>query len=464
MPRIRTSLLPILQLTLFLLTAPGSAQTTPDLTALEKAVAEELAATGTPGAAVAVVSGDRVVFAKGFGVANVETGAPVTPETVFHIGSLTKVMTAAAMVAEAAEGRLRLDAPVGEVLPGLAPRISKLTLDQLLAQTSGFRDIPGEDGLHGEDALGAFVRSFKDDDLLLEAGKAFSYSNAGYALAGYALEAAGGKPYADRMEKILFRPLGMTRTTLRPTLAMTYPLAMGHAAQEKEAPKVVRPLADDTRLWPAGYAFTTLADLSRFAIALLNDGRVDGKQALPIGVAAKLLTPHVEIPTNVFVHGAYGYGLILQDDRGLRRAEHGGELPGYIAEIRMFPERRLAVIVLDNRDGARFQKTFDAAFDLLLGPKPAAAKVDKPAIPLTTEEIASYAGTYANRWSMEIVAREGKLILKRFGAELPITKIGERRFSVTPEGGTPQEFLIVPGGDGKPEYIQMFIWVFRKTG
>ncbi len=456
--KIRMSLLLVLVL-------PGClcAQAVSDFTPLERTALEEIAATGTPGAAVAVVSGDRIVFSKGLGVANVETGAPVTPETVFRVGSLTKVLTATAVVAEAEGGRLRLGAPVGDAVPGLAPRISKLTLEQLLAQTSGLREVPGGDGLHGEEALGVFVRSLKDDDLLIEPDKAFSYSNAGYALAGYALEAAGGKPYADRMEEILFRPLGMARTTLRPMMAMTWPLAMGHAAEGKETPKVVRPLADDTRLWPAGYAFTTLSDLSRFVIAILNDGKMDGKQALPSGVAAKLLTPHVEIPTNVFVHGAYGYGLIRQDDRGLLRAEHGGELPGYDAEIRMFPERRIAVIVLNNREGIRFNKTFDAAFDLLLGPRTPAPISRPEPLPMSPAERASYTGTYANRWTMEIVEKDGGLILKRFGAELPVTKIGEHRFSVTPEGGNPQEFLIVPGADGRPAYIQMFIWVFRKT-
>jgi CubicO group peptidase (beta-lactamase class C family) len=257
----------------------------------------------------------------------------------------------------------------------------------------------------------------------------------------------------------------MARTTLRPTLAMTYPLAMGHTARGNEEPKVVRPLADDTRLWPAGYAFTTLSDLSRFVLALLNGGKVDGRQALPPGVAGKLLAPHIEISTNVFVHGSYGYGLFLQDDRGLRRAEHGGELPGLGAEIRMFPERRLAVIVLVNREGIRFNKTFEKAFDLLLGPKPAAAGASQPEpLSMTAEEMATYTGTYTNRWSVDLFVKDGRLMMRRFGAELPITRIGAHRFSVTPEGGTPQEFLIVPGANGKPEYLQMFIWVFRKTG
>lgn len=444
--------------------APATPSATPDLSALEEVARAELAETGTPGAAVAVVQGDRVVFAKGLGVANVETGAPVTPSTLFHVGSLTKLLTAAAVVSEAEAGRLRLDAPVGDVVPGLAPKLAGLTLHQLLAQTSGLMETPGEDGLHGEDALGAYVRSLKDGDLLVPPGTAFSYSNNGYALAGLALEAASGRPYADAMEKALFAPVGMARTTLRPTVAMTYPLALGHAAKEQEAPAVVRPLADDTRLWPAGYAFTSLEDLSRLVVALLNGGRVDGRQALPPGVPAKLLAPHVEIPTNVFVRGAYGYGLILQDDRGLRRAEHGGELPGYGAEIRLFPERRVGVIVLVNREGVRLNKTFDKAFDLLVGPKTPPETGAKPELPMTEAERAAVTGSYENRWPMDVFVRDGRLFLRRFGAELPVTRIGQNRYSVTPEGGRPQEFLIVPAENGRPGYMQMFIWVFRKTG
>lgn len=445
--------------------APATPPATPDLSALEEVARAELAETGTPGAAVAVVQGDRVLFAKGLGIANVETGTPVTPSTLFHVGSLTKLLTAAAVVSEVEAGRLRLDAPVGDVVPGLAPKLARLTLHQLLSQTSGLKETPGEDGLHGEEALGAYVRSLKDGDLLVPPGTAFSYSNNGYALAGLALEAASGKPYAEAMEKALFAPVGMTRTTLRPTVAMTYPLAMGHAARGQEAPEVVRPLADDTRLWPAGYAFTNLEDVSRFVIALLNGGRVNGRQALPPGAAAKLLAPHVEIPTNVFVRGAYGYGLFLQDDRGLRRAEHGGELPGYGAEIRLFPERQVGVIVLVNREGVRLNKTFDKAFDLLVGPTSTAKTRTAPELPMTETERTAVAGTYENRWPMDVFVRDSRLFLRRFGAELPVTRIGKNRYSVTPpDGGKPQEFLIVPAENGQPGYIQMFIWVFRKTG
>jgi hypothetical protein len=180
-------------------------------------------------------------------------------------------------------------------------------------------------------------------------------------------------------------------------------------------------------------------------------------------VAAQLLTPHVPIPTNVFKNGAYGYGFFLQDDRGMRRAEHGGELPGYGAEIRMFPERRVAVIVLMNRDVVRFNKTFDKAFDLLLGPKPKEEPPPPPAeLKMTPEEMAEYAGHYVNHWPVDLYVNDGQLFLSRKEGPLPVIKIGEHRFRVTPKEGRPQEFLIFPATADRPGYIQMFIWVYRK--
>lgn len=315
---------------------PASAQQRKiDFAELEKAALVELQETSTPGAAVAVIKGDRVVFAKGLGVANVETGAPVTLETLFHIGSVTKMFTAAALVSLSEQGKINLDAPIGNYANGLSPKLARVAAHNLLSQTSGLKDVPGDYGLHDETALGDFARSLKDDDLLIENGRAFSYSNAGYAVAGYLIEQVSGKPYADQINESLFKPLGMSRTTLRPTVAMTYPLAMGHTARGQEKPSVVRPLADDTRLWPAGYIFTSLNDLTRFVIGLMRGGRLEGKQVLPAAISAKLLTPYIDVPTNIFIDGKYAYGLFSHDYHGLRMLEHGGSLPGYNSEIRL---------------------------------------------------------------------------------------------------------------------------------
>jgi CubicO group peptidase (beta-lactamase class C family) len=141
---------------------------------LERAVLDELEETNTPGAAVAVVRGDRVVYARGFGVANVETGAPVTADMLFRIGSVTKMLTAAVLVSLSEEGRIALDAPVGDWVKGLGPRLSGVTPRQLLSHTAGVIDYARVCCAHEESGLAAQLRSMKDDDYFFAApGRTF---------------------------------------------------------------------------------------------------------------------------------------------------------------------------------------------------------------------------------------------------------------------------------------------------
>jgi len=437
-----------------------AATPSPDFASLEKVVQEELRETGTPGAAVAVVSGEQIVFAKGFGVASVETGAPVGDGMLFQVGSMTKTFTAAAIVSLAEEGRLRMDAPIGTYVQGLAPRLGRLTMHQLLSQTSGLRDEGADYGSQDEAALGATIRAWTEDRLLLEPGKAFSYSNPGFSLAGLVLETIEGKPYADVIEERILKPLGMGRSTFRPTRAMTHPLAVGHSG-ERDRPHVVRPMANDTRHWPAGYLYSSIQDLARFAGAFQNEGRLEGKQVLSPAVIVKMSTPYAEFPPT-FDGGAYGYGLFMDDARGIRVAGHGGQMPGFSAEWRFVPSRRVAVIVLANREGLMFRRTVAQALEPHLPPVP--ARPGAPSVPMTTEEMTRYAGRYVGRWSMELLVKQGALFLKWGGGERPVTKIEGGRFLASREVGDPVEFRIVPGADGRPEYLQMFLWVFRREG
>lgn len=452
---------------LFLLLAlPLGAAETPDFASLEEAVRQDLAATRVPGVAVAVVSGDRVVFAKGFGVANVETGAPVTTATLFQIGSVTKLLTATTVVGLAEEGKVRLDAPIGTYVQGLAPRIAEVTLHHLLSQTAGLSDHPGEYGPHDETALAEAARGWKDDLRPIAPGLAFSYSNPGFALAGLVAQEVQGKPFADLVAERLFTPLGMTRTTFRPTMAMTWPLAAGHELEGKEKPEVVRPFADDARFWPAGSTvYTSADDLARFARAFVNGGRLEGRQVLPPPVVKSVSTPRIEIPT-LFTEGRYGYGLFLMKDQGLQVLEHAGTMTGFSALIRLQPEHRFALIVLANGSASRFPRTVETAMRLLLPVKPDAPAAPLPEVAMSQEEMARLAGTYVSRWPMEVVHRDGQLFLRRFGQELPLRRTGDRRFAVQPSGADrPQELVAGPAGpDGHPLFLQMALWVFPRTG
>jgi len=152
----------------------------PDFGPLEEAARKELNETNTPGAAIAVVRGDRIIYAKGIGLANVETGARVTPEMLFRIGSITKMFTAALLVSLTEEKGIKLSEPIGKYVKGLSPKLSVITFHQLLSGTAGLVDGAPVYGPQEQSALSRTVRSLNDEIFFLEPGKLYSYSNLGY--------------------------------------------------------------------------------------------------------------------------------------------------------------------------------------------------------------------------------------------------------------------------------------------
>lgn len=429
---------------------------------LESVAAQELKDTNTPGAAIVVVSGDQIVFSKGFGVSNVETNSPVTPDMLFRIGSLTKPFTAAAIVSLAEEGKLDLRAPVGTYVKGLSPKLGQATLHQLLSHTAGIQDGARPYGSQDEAALATTVLSWKDDLLFSDAGKIFSYSNLGFDVAGVVLEETGRKPFADQLDERLFKPLGMSSTTFRPTVAMTYPFSQGHHARGQSKPFVVRPFPNNTADLPAGFMFSSVTDLARFAVAFMNDGKIDGKQILRPEVIRKISTPYTDIPG---FSVKYGYGIRVEDYRGVKIVEHGGAIAGFGAQLRMIPEHRFAIIVLANRSGARLEKTVEKAMEMMLPLKAKIAITPKTALPMSEAEMTTYTGKYVHSAgrTIELVAGNGNLYWKRGEQLLPLNKVGDFRFLIpSPDPNELEEFVLVTGANNKVEFLHMDGRAYRK--
>ncbi len=440
-------------------------QATVDLSALHQVAADELKAGNIPGAAVAVIQGDRVIFAKGFGVASIETGTPVTPDTLFQIGSMTKTFTAAAVLTLAEEGTLKIDRPIADYVKGLSPKLSKVSTAQLLSHTAGLKDEPDEFGLHDESALSTYLKSWTDDYCLLEPGQVFSYSNSGFALAGLVMQEVGQKPFATQMTERILQPLGMARTTFRPTEAMTYPLAVGHQVKEGK-PTVVRPLADDARLWPAGTMYSSVNELARFAIAFLNEGRFEGRQILQPSVITQMSTPHASVPSFVSPPAEYGYGLFMNArNRGVRQIWHDGTMTGYLAAMRLVPEHHVAVIALSNSDSQPLSETITRALELMVPLEPRTTRVAAPTVAMADAEMQGYTGSYVqpNRWTCDVAIRDGKLWLKQFGREFELHKVGDDRFEFQPPGAPqPQTIVIKPPAASQAGYLHQYVWAFRR--
>jgi len=435
--------------------------TAADYAEIDRIVTAEMRSTTTPGAAIAIIDGEKVVFAKGFGLANVETNEPVKPEMLFRLGSTTKMFTAAALATLAEEGKLKLDEPIGRSIPGLHPRIAALTAHQLLSHTAGLTDESIMSGRHDDAALGDGIRTMDEKWFFTEPGQIYSYANPGFWIAGLACETLDGKPYADVMQARLFRPLKMERTTLRPTEAMTWPLALGHEVKQGE-PRVVRPQADNAATWPAGQIYSNVHDLSRFVIALMHGGQLNGEQLLVPAVVARLGTPYVQTPGT---KDHYGYGLTVGEERGVRVLSHGGSRLGYGSTIRMAPDHKVAVIVLTNRSGSSLPRTAQRALEIALGlPAGPVTKLPEPQPP-SEREIAELAGVYTNhRQTITLSMREGKLYGRRSGGGFsgwsgPVVKTGESRIAVSAPGNeeTPGQPLVsltvVRNAAGKPEYL-----------
>jgi CubicO group peptidase (beta-lactamase class C family) len=370
-----------------------------------------------------VVDG-RTAFARGFGTTCIEEGRPVTADTLFRIGSTTKMFTAAAVTGLAQEGKLDLHKPVGDYVKGLDPKLARATAHQLLTHTAGFNDPNASYGPHDDRALGEGLRARDGRVAFFEPGEIYSYSNIGYWLAGLLAEEVAGKPYADVVKERLLTPAGMVRSTFRPTEVMTWPFAVGHEPEGRGPPRVVRPLADNAAVWPAGQLFTTASEFARWCSVFMDDGKLDGKQALSSRVVRELSTPHVLVPGD---DRHYGYGLSVRKQDGLTWLSHTGSRLGYGSQARMCPEKKFAVIVLCNKTGLNLPRVADKAAELVLGIKaPATESGERKSLPLNEADLKRFAGKYSNGLTtIELVARDGKLFGSLGG---DVTRTGESSF------------------------------------
>jgi len=252
-------------------------------------------------------------------------------------------------------------------------------------------------------------------------------------------------------------PLGMKRTTLRPMVAMTYPLAQGHE-ETPQGPKVIRPAANNAASWPAGSIFSNVQDLSRFVIAFMNDGVIDGKQVLSPAVIRRMSTPRAKIPGG---NASYGYGLQIANDRGFDTVSHGGSRAGYGSSIRMVPSKKFAVIAVANRTGIGLNTTAEMAMQIGLSslpPRNTSTFASAAPAARAADELNAYVGTYSQGpRTIEVLVRDGALILKQNNREQSATISGD---GLLAGGG---RWVVVRDATGAIEYLHAGSRSWRKT-
>lgn len=448
------------------------AQSTYDFSEFEKAIQAEMEKTSTPGTVVAIISEDKVIFSKAYGYSNLATKAPLTTDMIFRLGGPSTLFTSLAFLTLAEQGKLDLEKPLGTYVKGLSPKLSQVNVRQLLIHTAGLNNTPPHDHTKDDTAFTNYMSKWKDDLFIADPGRVFSYAESGYFVAGYVLETVGKKPFEEQMTEILFKPLGMERTKY--PVWKVIPLAFshghdipdhGHGNEVKVTDVFVAREAfwDDQLLYPGRSIFTNLDDLSRFFIAILNDGKLDGKQVLPAAAVKKLLTPQTDM---LSVPGKYGYGVRIRNYRGVEVLENVAQIIGFSGRMWVAPEQRFAVIIMANRYDSTFRGAALKALETVVPTKPNTAIVaPKEELPISASEISDYTGHYIHsirKW--ELLVKEGKLYYKYGKAEWPVKKIASNRFSFTPAGPIgPQEFVLIPGKSGKTEYLHIWGEVARKT-
>jgi CubicO group peptidase (beta-lactamase class C family) len=406
----------------------------------------EFEATQAPGASIAIVHGDRIVFSRALGVRNIETGDPMTTGSLVRIGSITKSFTGLMAALLASDKTVDVAAPVARYSPEISRAIGTRTLHQLLTHTGGVVDEGASNGSHDDAALGNRVKQWTAAQLFAEAGDVYSYSSPGYWLSGYVLQQATKTPYADLVHTRLLTPLGMTSSTYRPLDALTRELAVDHRVAQGRA-TVLRPFQDDASTWPSGSLFSSAADLSRYATVLMNDGTLDGKRVLPASVVHAMLTTQHTVPNSPCGY-SYGFSICVRD--GLRTVSHYGFRVGSGAVLSMMPDQRIAVIILANRNGAIFRRTEMEVLRQVRAAtpqQPDAQRAETPAAKPAPAHNARFVGTWVNGGiSLEIVQRSDSLFYRYGGTDQRARLASPAVLHVLDDTGNPvQQFELVAG-------------------
>lgn len=309
---------------------------------LVDARAAESVAEGDPGMAVAVLHRGDVVHARGYGLADLTHGLPVTVDTPFHIASLSKHMTGFAVHLLAASGRLELDRDLREALPAMAGYPEAFTARQALHHTSGLRDFWSlllaagwrmDDAISQQDVLAVLARQRSCNSA---PGESYTYSNSGYALLGELVSVTSGTSLREFSAEQLFGPLGMSRTDVVDVVGQVVP---GSARSYRRAEEGWREAVMSLATTGGTGVRTTISDLVRWD-ANLTSGSIGGE--------AVLTAMHTVPRQSTVDHPPYASGLLVDRHRGRRRVHHAGGDAGFTAVLYRYPDDELSVAVLCN--------------------------------------------------------------------------------------------------------------------
>jgi CubicO group peptidase (beta-lactamase class C family) len=419
------------------LTASGAAQTAP--AARLDTVFAQYRGTDTPGCAVAVSRGGDVLVSRGYGMADLAQGLAITPQSVFHVASVSKQFAGMALVLLAQSGKLSLEDDVRQYLPELLDYGHRITIRHLLNHTSGLRDQwnllitagwrLGDDLITEQDVLEIVTRQ---KGLNFTPGTDWLYSNTGFSLAAIIVKRVTGQTLRQWAEQNMFRPLRMSRTHFHDDNSMVVPgRTRGYGMRDREWRETV----PNYSTVGATSLFTTVDDLVQWH-RQLDEGTVGGKAALE-----SLLTRGVLTSGDTLL---YALGITHGTYRGQPTLSHGGGDPGYRTYLLHFPRFQGGVSVLCNLNEANSTRLAEQTADAYFGTELAAVTVAGDS--LAGGALAGATGQY---WSEQtetgarVVADSGKLIWRVGNGRVPLRRLTDTRYLV---GQGPATIELRPDG------------------
>jgi len=426
---------------------PGNVSDPADLEAFFDGVMNsQLETKHIAGAVVAVVVGDKLVFSKGYGYADVEARRKVDPDkTMFRIASISKLFTWTAVMQLVEEGKLDLNADVNKYLKDLkiTPAFEQpITLKDILTHTPGFEDHVIGLFAHKADEVGALVDVLKAQmpARVRPPGVLPSYSNHGTAIAGHAIASVSGLPWEDYVEKRILKPLGMDHTLVRQPVEDKLPpdLSKGY---KWEGGRFVAKGFEYIPAAPAGCISTTAADAAKFMLAHLHDGQLGKERILKAETARQMREPLFRSDDKT---SAMCYGFMEQERNGVRMVGHGGDTLWFHSLMELFPEKHVGLFVSYNTDtSAGMREVLLDAF--MKRYFPAASPPRVQATPDSHERVQSVAGEYGStRYSHSTVTKVASL--------LSVIKVRANK----------DDTLTVSSGDSARRYVEVEPLVFRE--
>lgn len=404
---------------------------------LAKYIADQMDRHKVMGLSIALVDEKGIVWAEGFGYADKARNLKATPETLYRIGSISKPMTATAVMRLVEQGQIDLDRPISDYIPDFAIRSrfassTPITTRSLLAHHSGLPSDRQNGMWVGRPAsLAELVTALHDSDLAAPPESLYRYSNIGYSLVGRELENVTGKSFAAAMQDVLLRPIGMNASSLawpgdEPPAPYAKPYRGGREAY-----------LPDLRDSPAGSMCSSVLDLGRYLQFVFSGGIGMGGRVLTQESLDRMLDPQYPgLPFDFGHQVSLAWmmtGLMVNGDE--RVAWHNGEYPGFSAHMSFLPDEKLGVVVLTNSDARGIVTELGIlALQLALEAKVGSPIKHKPVLELkrrkaSEAELRQAAGTYVIMSQVASVADRGaSLSAEFFGRKLDLIPVDDHRF------------------------------------